>query len=303
MGMLDGKVALVTGAGRGIGRDIALAMAAHGAKVVVNDLGTTLDGNGVDTGPAAQVVQEILDAGGTAVSNTLSVSDWESAQQMVEAAIQNFGRLDIVVNNAGIVRDRIFHRMSIEDWKSVMDVHLNGSFYVSRAAASHFKEQGSGRYVFMTSASALVGNFGQANYAAAKLGIVALAKSIALDMARYGVTANAVCPFAWSRLIGSIPADTPEEKERVEKIKTMETAKIAPMIVYLGSDASSNVTGQIFAVRANELFLMSQNRPLRSVQRNEGWTPETIATHAIPALQANFYELDRSSDVFSWDPI
>lgn len=303
MGMLDGKVALVTGAGRGIGRDIALAMAAHGAKVVVNDLGTALDGSGTDTGPAAEVVREIGAAGGEAIANTDSVSDWDSAQNMVDTAISHFGHLDVVVNNAGIVRDRIFHKMSVEEWKAVVDVHLNGSFYVSRAAAPHFKARNGGRYVFMTSASALVGNFGQANYAAAKLGAVALAKSVALDMARYGVTANAVCPFAWSRLIGSIPADTPQEQARVEKIKTMETAKIAPMIVYLGSDAACDVTGQIFAVRANELFLVSQNRPLRSVQRSEGWTPEAIAEHAIPAMRSGFYALDRSADVFSWDPI
>ncbi|MPS29744.1 SDR family NAD(P)-dependent oxidoreductase [Pigmentiphaga sp.] len=301
--MLDGKVALVTGAGRGIGRDIALAMAAHGAKVVVNDLGTALDGSGTDSGPAAEVVREIGAAGGVAIANTDSVSDWDSAQNMVDTAIRHFGQLDVVVNNAGIVRDRIFHKMSVEEWKAVVDVHLNGSFYVSRAAAPHFKARNGGRYVFMTSASALVGNFGQANYAAAKLGAVALAKSVALDMARYGVTANAVCPFAWSRLIGSIPADTPQEQARVEKIKTMETAKIAPMIVYLGSEAASDVTGQIFAVRANELFLISQNRPLRSVQRSEGWTPEAIAEHAIPAMRSSFYALDRSADVFSWDPI
>src|SRR5690606_30684594 len=158
--------------------------------------------------------------------------------------ISVFGRLDIVVNNAGIVRDRIFHKMTAEEWKAVVDVHLNGSFYVSRAAAPHFKAQNSGRFIFMTSASALIGNYGQANYSAAKLGLVALAKSVALDMSRYGVTANSVCPFAWSRLIGSIPADTPEEQERVEKIKTMETAKIAPMIVYLGSDGAADVSGQ-----------------------------------------------------------
>ncbi|RZS84134.1 NAD(P)-dependent dehydrogenase (short-subunit alcohol dehydrogenase family) [Pigmentiphaga kullae] len=303
MGMLDGKVALVTGAGRGIGRDIALAMAAHGAKVVVNDLGTALDGSGTDSGPAAEVVREIGAAGGEAIANTDSVSDWDSAQNMVDTAIRHFGQLDVVVNNAGIVRDRIFHKMSVEEWKAVVDVHLNGSFYVSRAAAPHFKARNGGRYVFMTSASALVGNFGQANYAAAKLGAVALAKSVALDMARYGVTANAVCPFAWSRLIGSIPADTPQEQARVEKIKTMETAKIAPMIVYLGSEAAGDVTGQIFAVRANELFLISQNRPLRSVQRSEGWTPEAIAEHAIPAMRSGFYALDRSADVFSWDPV
>jgi NAD(P)-dependent dehydrogenase (short-subunit alcohol dehydrogenase family) len=193
--------------------------------------------------------------------------------------------------------------MSVEEWKAVIDVHLNGTFYVSRAAAPYFKSQGSGRYINMTSTSGLIGNFGQANYAAAKLGIAALSKSMALDMAKYKVTSNCIAPFAWSRMIGTIPAETPDQKARLEKLKRMETAKIAPMAVYLASDASQAVTGQIFAVRANEIFLMSQNRPLRSVHRAEGWTPQAIAEQAIPAMQSQFYALDRSQDVFSWDPI
>ena len=193
--------------------------------------------------------------------------------------------------------------MSVEEWKAVIDVHLNGTFYVSRAAAPYFKSQNSGRYINMTSTSGLIGNFGQANYAAAKLGIAALSKSMALDMAKYKVTSNCIAPFAWSRMIGTIPAETPDQKARLEKIKRMETSKIAPLAVYLASDASQDVTGQIFAVRANEMFLMSQNRPLRSVHRAEGWTPETIAEQAIPAMRAHFYALDRSQDVFSWDPI
>jgi NAD(P)-dependent dehydrogenase (short-subunit alcohol dehydrogenase family) len=303
MGMLEGRVAIVTGAGRGIGRDIALAMAAEGAKVVVNDLGTALSGDGVDIGPAQQVVDEIRAAGGEAITSGESVSSWESAQAIVSRALDGFGRLDIVINNAGILRDRIFHQMSVDEWKSVIDVHLNGSFYVSRAAAPHFRTQQSGRFIFMTSASGLIGNVGQANYSAAKLGIAALAKSVALDMARYGVTSNSICPFAWSRLVGSIPTDTPEEQARVEKIKRMETGKIAPLAVYLSSDEAREISGQIFAVRANEIFLMSQSRPLRSVHASEGWTPQTIGERAIPALKASFYKLDRSADVFSWDPV
>jgi NAD(P)-dependent dehydrogenase (short-subunit alcohol dehydrogenase family) len=155
----------------------------------------------------------------------------------------------------------------------------------------------------MTSTSGLVGNLGQANYAAAKLGVLGLSKSIALDMAKYGVRSNCIAPFAWSRMIGSIPAETPEQRERVEKLKGMQTAKIAPLAVYLASEAAREVTGQVFAVRANEIFLMSQNRPLRSVHRDGGWTPETVATHAMPALRASFYPLERSQDVFSWDPL
>ena len=300
--MLKDKVVVVTGAGGGIGRDFAHAMAASGASVVVNDVGASVSGEGKDAGPAQKVVDEIKAKGGTAVANTDSVAEWEAANRIVKTAIDTFGRIDVVVNNAGILRDRFFFNMSIEEWKAVIDVHLNGSFYVARAAAAYFKSQASGRYINMTSTSGLIGNFGQANYAAAKLGIVGLSKSMALDMAKYNVTSNCISPFAWSRMIGTIPAETPDQRARVEKLKTMETAKIAPLAVYLASDASQSVTGQIFGVRANEIFLMSQSRPLRSVHRSEGWTPETIASHAIPAMQANFYKLDRSQDVFSWDP-
>ncbi len=303
MGMLDGKVVIVTGAGGGIGRDFALALGAHGAKVVVNDIGASVTGEGKDAGPAQKVVDEIKAAGGTAVANTDSVAEWESANRIVKSAVDAFGRIDGVINNAGILRDRFFFNMSVEEWKAVIDVHLNGSFYVSRAAAPYFKAQNSGRYLFMTSSSGLVGNFGQANYSAAKLGLAALSKSIALDMAKFKVTSNSIAPFAWSRMISTIPAETPDQKARVERMKRMETAKIAPLAVYLLSDAAQDVSGQIFAVRANEIYLMSQNRPLRSVHRSEGWTPATVAEQAIPALRSHFYPLDRSQDVWSWDPI
>jgi NAD(P)-dependent dehydrogenase (short-subunit alcohol dehydrogenase family) len=301
--LLEGKAVLVTGAGGGIGRDFALAMAAAGAKVLVNDIGTSVKGEGRDAGPAQKVVDEIVAAGGTAAASTDSVAEWESANRIVQCALDSFQRLDVVVNNAGILRDRFFFNMSVEEWRAVIDVHLNGSFYVSRAAAPHFKSQESGCYVHMTSTSGLVGNLGQANYSAAKLGIVGLSKSIALDMAKYNVRSNCISPFAWSRMIGSIPTETDEQKARVEKLKSMETAKIAPLAVFLASEAAREVTGQIFAVRANELFLMSQSRPLRSVHRAEGWSPETIAAHALPALRSHFYGLDRSQDVFSWDPL
>jgi NAD(P)-dependent dehydrogenase (short-subunit alcohol dehydrogenase family) len=301
--MLEGKVALVTGAGGGIGRDFALAMAAAGARVLVNDLGTSVKGEGASSGPAQKVVDEIRAAGGTAAANTDSVADWTSANRIVQAALDAFGRIDVVVNNAGILRDRFFFNMSVDEWRAVIDVHLNGSFYVSRAAAPHFKSQESGAYVHMTSTSGLVGNLGQANYSAAKLGIVGLSKSIALDMERYHVRSNCIAPFAWSRMIGSIPTETPDQQARVEKLKSMETAKIAPLAVFLASDAAREVSGQVFGVRANELFLFSQNRPLRSVHREDGWTPQTVASHAMPALRAHFYPLERSQDVFSWDPL
>jgi NAD(P)-dependent dehydrogenase (short-subunit alcohol dehydrogenase family) len=301
--MLEEKVVVVTGAGGGIGRDFALAMAANGARVVVNDIGASVSGEGRDSGPAQRVVDEIVAAGGEAVASTDSVSEWDSAARIVQCALDTFGRIDAVVNNAGILRDRFFFNMSLEEWRAVIDVHLNGSFFVARHAAGHFRSQHAGAYVNMTSTSGLIGNLGQANYSAAKLGIAALSKSIALDMARYNVRSNCIAPFAWSRMIGSIPTDTPDQKARVEKLKTMQTSKIAPMAVFLVSDAAKDVSGQIFAVRANEIFLISQNRPLRSVHRAEGWTPEQIAVHAIPALRAHFYPLERSQDVFDWDPV
>ena len=301
--MLEGKVAVVTGAGRGIGREIALLMASRGARVVVNDLGGSVDGEGTDAGPAAETVADIKSAGGEAIANTDSVSEPAGGERIVQSALDTFGAIDIVVNNAGILRDRIFHRMSHADWDAVIAVHLKGAFNVSKAAALHFRTQESGSFVHFTSTSGLVGNVGQANYAAAKLGIAGLSRSIALDMQRFNVRSNCVSPFAWSRMIGTIPAETPAEKARIERIKTMTPAKIAPMVVFLSSDQASTVSGQIFAVRNNEIFIMSQPRPLRSVHRGEGWTPETIAEHGMPALSAHCYDLEVSADVFNWDPI
>ena len=303
MHLLDNKVVLVTGAGGGIGRDIALAMAREGAQVVVNDIGASVAGEGNDAGPAQRVVDEIRAAGGQAVANTDSVSEAASAARIVTTALDTFGRLDVVVNNAGILRDRFFHKMSAEEFDAVIKVHLYGTFHVSRAAAPHFKEQQSGAYVHMTSTSGLIGNFGQANYAAAKLGIAALSKSIALDMQKFGVRSNCISPFAWSRMIGSIPTETPEEQARVDRLKQMTPAKIAPLAVALASDRSVQVNGQIFAVRNNEIFLMSQPRPVRSVHRSEGWSPESVLAQALPALKASFFDLERSGDVFCWDPV
>lgn len=301
--MLEGKVVLVTGADGGIGREIALGMARSGAKVVVNDVGASLGGDIMAVNPGQQVVNEIRAAGGEALHNGDSVGDAAGAERMVATAVEVFGRIDCVVNNAGILRDRIFHKMSVDDFDAVIKVHLYGAFHTSKAAALHFKEQGSGSLVHMTSASGLVGNFGQANYAAAKLGVTALSKSIALDMQKFNVRSNCICPFAWSRMTSSIPAETPDERARVEGLKRMTPDKIAPLSIYLASDAAAGVTGQVFAVRNNEISLMSQPRPLRSVHRSEGWTPESIGQHAIQALRASFYPLDRSADVFCWDPI
>ncbi|MGD9984650.1 MAG: SDR family NAD(P)-dependent oxidoreductase [Porticoccaceae bacterium] len=291
---LEGKGVVVTGAGRGIGREIALAVARASGKVIVNDL---------DRDVAEEVVAEIRALGGEALANTDSVVSWEGANNMVTQAVDNFGNVSGVVNNAGNLRDVIFHKMTQDDFDQVIGVHLKGSFNVARAAATHFRNQENGAVVNMTSTSGLIGNFGQANYAAAKAGIAALSKSIALDMQRYNVRSNCIAPFAWSRLIATIPTETPDQVARVEKLKKMTADKVAIVAAALLSDQAAHITGQIFAVRMNEIFLMSQSRPLRSVHAGEGWTIDSIFERAMPALQSHFYALDRSQDVFSWDPV
>jgi NAD(P)-dependent dehydrogenase (short-subunit alcohol dehydrogenase family) len=302
-GMLAGKVAIVTGSGQGVGRALAEGLAKAGAAVVVNDVGVTLTGETENASAADEAAAAIVKAGGKAVGNRDSVADTAGANHIVQQALDSFGRIDIVVNNAGILRDAIFHRMTPEEWRAVIDVHLHGSFNVSRAAATHFRQQSSGAYVHMTSTAGLIGNFGQANYMAAKLGIVGLSRSIAMDLQRFNVRSNCIAPFAWSRMVSSIPTETEADKVRVAKLKQMTPEKIAPMAVFLASDAASGVSGQIFAVRNNEIFLMSQPRPVRGLHRGEGWTPESLAEQLPGAFGPSLTPLERSADVFSWDPV
>ena len=302
-GIVAGKTAIVTGAGRGIGRGIALLMAQEGARVVVCDIGASLAGAGNDTGPAQETVDAIKKAGGEAIAATLSISEPKNAEEIVRQAIAAFGRVDILVNNAGILRDVMFHKMSWSDWSDVISVHLHGSFNMSRAVATHFREQQSGAYVHMTSTSGLVGSLGQANYMAAKLGIMGLSRGIAIDMARFNVRSNCISPFAYTRMIESIPAQAEEEKRRMAAFQMMTPEKIAPLAVYLGAAAAAGVTGQIFGVRNNEIYLFNQPRPVRTLHRSEGWTPETIAAQLKGALANSFTPLERSEDYFDWDPI
>ena len=301
--IVKGKTAIVTGAGRGIGRGIARLFAREGARVLVCDIGASLQGEGNDAGPAQETVNAIKKAGGEAIASTLSIIEPKNAEAIVKSALDAFGRVDILVNNAGILRDVIFHKMSWSDWSDVIGVHLNGSFNMSRAIAPLFREQGSGSFVHMTSTSGLVGNFGQANYMAAKLGIMGLSRGIALDMARFNVRSNCVAPFAFTRMIESIPTQSEQDKKRIEAFQRMTPEKIAPLAIYLGSDAAADINGQIFSVRNNEIYLFNQPRPIKTIHRAEGWTPEQLATELKPALAASFTALERSEDVFNWDPV
>lgn len=303
MGLLDGRVVAVTGAGRGIGREIALLCAGEGAAVVVNDFGVSAAGEGSDDGPAAETVRDIEAAGGRAIANFASVADAVGAASIVEDAVGKFGRIDAVVNNAGFLRDKIWHKMTVEEWTSVIDVHLNGSFYISKAATPYFKEQGSGSFIHFTSTSGLVGAVGQANYSAAKMGVLGLSQSIALDMARFGVRSNCVAPFAYSRMIAGIPATTPEEAKRLESLKTMTADKVAPIVAFLASDAASEVNNQIFCVRKNEIFLFNKLRPIRSMHRADGWTPEAIASDLLPTIRNSLVPSIASRDIFSYPPV
>jgi NAD(P)-dependent dehydrogenase (short-subunit alcohol dehydrogenase family) len=300
---LAAKVVAVTGAGRGIGRAIALYTASLGASVVVNDLGGSADGFGSDGGPASEVAAEITGAGGRAYASKADVTDPEGAKSIIDDAIKQFGRVDGVVNNAGFLRDVIFHKMTQKDFEDVVRVHLFGSFNVAQAAATHFRAQESGAYVHLVSASGLIGNYAQANYSAAKMGIVGLSNSIALDMNRFHVRSNCIAPFAWSRLTGTLPESTPEEKARVAKFQAMSPETIAPMAGFLLSDAAAGITGQVFSVRNKEISVFTPMRPVRTIHRGDGWTQATLSEHMLPALRSHFHRLERSSDVFSWDPV
>jgi NAD(P)-dependent dehydrogenase (short-subunit alcohol dehydrogenase family) len=305
MGVLSGKVVIVTGGGNGIGKECALLAAREGAAVLVNDIGGGLKGEDAGSaGPAEAVAKEIRAAGGKAVSNSDSVSDYDAVVAMVAQARQEFGGLHAVINPAGILRDGMFHKMPPEDWKAVIDVHLHGAFNVCRASIEHFREQQSGSYVLFTSTSGLIGNIGQANYAAAKLGVVGLSRILAMEGLQKNVRSNIIAPFAWTRMIASIPVKDEASAARVERMrKGMRADQVAQLAVALCADGAKDTTGQIFAVRGNEVFLFNQPRPVRAMARLEGWTPQTLIDQALPALKANYTDVGASASVFPYDPV
>src|SRR5271154_3219495 len=293
MGVLEGKVVLVTGGANGIGKECALLAAREGAKVVVNDLGGGASGGDAGSaGPAAQGAEEIRAAGGEAVSNSDSVTSRSGVDHMIEQAMDTYKGLHSIINPAGILRDKMFHKMTDEEWDVVIDVHLNGSYNVTHAAINHFREQEEGSFVLFTSTSGLIGNVGQANYAAAKMGIVGLSRIIAMEGLQKNVRSNVIAPFAWSRLIATIPVKDEASAKRVERMKNfMRADQVAQLSVSLASPACKDVSGQIFVARGNEIFLMSPPRPVRGMAKVEGWTPQTIADHCMPAMKPSFHDL------------
>jgi NAD(P)-dependent dehydrogenase (short-subunit alcohol dehydrogenase family) len=286
---LQGKVAVVTGSGRGIGRGIAMLMASEGAAVVINDLGVSLDGQGRDTSAADETVAEITAGGGRAVANYDSVSDFRAAANIIDTAVREFGRLDILVNNAGILRDRMIFNMSEDDFDSVIAVHLKGTFNCSRHAAVRMREQKGGRIISMSSTSGLYGNPGQANYGAAKDGIAGFTRVISRDLGRYGITVNAIAPAAATRMTASV-GDAARQARQKAGIASMgaearsllprpqrEPDDVAPFATYLASDAAADINGQIFVVMGGIISLTNYPAPLRTITKPTRWRPEEIA--------------------------
>jgi NAD(P)-dependent dehydrogenase (short-subunit alcohol dehydrogenase family) len=279
--MLEDKVAVITGAGRGIGRGIAILFAEHGAKVVVNDPGVGPDGAGHDDGPAAQVVEEIKAAGHEAVANFDTVATAEGGEAIVKTALDSFGRIDILVNNAGILRDRMIFNMSEQEWDEVMAVHLHGHFHTIKPASVLMRQQRYGRIINFASESGLWGNAGQANYGAAKSAIAGLSRVVARDLGRYGVTCNTIAPRAWTRLTATIPGR--EGNPQPGSIQDLDPDAIAPMVAYLASDEAWNVNGQQFLVYAGVVAVLHHPVPWKTLFKEGTWTLDELSAQ-VPSL-------------------
>ena len=285
--MLAGRVAIVTGAGRGIGRGVALGLAAQGAKVVVNDYGVSVDGMAPSSGPAFDVVREIEQAGGAAAASTDSVAEWDGARRIVDTALERWGRIDVLVTCAGILRDRMIFNMSEAEWDAVLGVHLKGTFNCVRHACTHMREQRYGRIVTFSSGAGLFGNPGQANYGAAKGAISGLTKVAARDLGKYGITVNAICPVAGTRMTVNEEVRRARELRKqqgiqredrgVAQIEELDPDDVAPMVVYLASEYARDVNGQFFLCFGSQVALVSQPRPVKTLYKSDGnWTLDEL---------------------------
>lgn len=294
MGLLEGKVVLITGGGRGIGRECAILSAREGARVVVNDLGGGIHGEGADAGPAQEVVDLIRAEGGEAVANTDSVTDLKAVNRMVQQAMDTFGGLHVVNNPAGFLRDRMIHNMTEEEWDDIVDVHLRGHFNVVRASINHFRSQREGAYVMWSSTSGLIGNVGQTNYGAAKMGVAGLARIVAMEGERVGVRANTIAPGAATRLTDSVPNRAPEVVAMREAMRHINTAeRPAQLAVALSSPASAHVSGQIFGSSGYNLSIYQHPRPIETYARDGGWTAQSILADFFPRVEALMEPLER----------